>query len=625
MENQEKTREELLIEVNKLQEENKKLKLQQEQSKKIWKECEEKYEQVSKHTPAAIYEIDFVNQRFVIVNDVMCEKTGYSRKELLSMNPFDILSEESKKHFKERLKGHFAGKEISELTEFCIINKAGQEVWTAIHAKYIYKNDKRVGAAVVAVDITGRRKMEEELRNSNKKYVELFENANDIIFTTDFKGNFTSVNAAAVEVYGYTKKEFLQLNIKQVIDSRYDFKRKVLSNSQSLPQVLTYTKNGQHIWVEINMRLVKHGEKLVGLQGIARNITERKQAKKALEQSESMYRTIFENTGTATTISNGDTTFFLVNSEFEKLSGYTKKELQKKKSWTQFIYNKKDLNKLKRNHYCRMLNPDRSPGYYEFKFVDREENIKDVMMIVAAIPGTSKHVASFLDLTERKQFQKEISRLEKLNLVGQMASGMAHEIRNPMTTVRGMLQIFKQKEECIPYKKKFNLMIEEMDRADYIINQTLSLAKDKPENKLYHNLNTIIETIYPLLNSSAAAACKNINLKLGEIPGLLLDENEMRQLIFNLASNGLESMSPGGDLIISTGLHNNAVLLSVEDQGEGISKDIIRKIGIPFFTTKENGTGLGLAICHGIAARHNAVIDIETGSWGTKFNVWFKI
>lgn len=228
------------------------------------------------------------------------------------------------------------------------------------------------------------------------------------------------------------------------------------------------------------------------------------------------------------------------------------------------------------------------------------------------------------DITELRMLQKEISRLDRLNLIGEMAAGIGHEIRNPMTTVRGFLQLLSKKEECTNYKGYFNLMIDELDRANTIISEFLSLAKNKTVELTMVNLKSILENLFPLIQADAIVSDKYINLDLGTVPELLLDEKEIRQLVLNLVRNALESMSPGGKMNIRTFMDQEEIVLAVQDDGKGIATDVLEKLGTPFFTTKENGTGLGLAVCYSICSRYNAKIDIETNPHGTTFFVRFK-
>ncbi len=229
------------------------------------------------------------------------------------------------------------------------------------------------------------------------------------------------------------------------------------------------------------------------------------------------------------------------------------------------------------------------------------------------------------EIVRREQMEKEMARLDRLNLIGEMAAGIGHEIRNPMTTVRGFLQLMEEKERYAQDREFLELMICELDRANSIITEYLSLAKNKIMALKEQNLNSIVENLFPLIQADAMVTDKNIIKELGEIPDMLLDEKEIRQLILNLVRNGFEAMSSGGGLIIKTFTDREEVVLAIQDEGSGIESDALERIGTPFFTTKENGTGLGLAICYSIAARHEAVIKVETAETGTTFSVRFKL
>ncbi|WP_052487488.1 ATP-binding protein [Gordoniibacillus kamchatkensis] len=223
------------------------------------------------------------------------------------------------------------------------------------------------------------------------------------------------------------------------------------------------------------------------------------------------------------------------------------------------------------------------------------------------------------DITERVRMDKQIARLGQLNLIGEMAAGIAHEIRNPMTTVRGFLQLSKT-----GVNREFaDIMIQELDRANAIITEFLSLAKNTYSNQKPQQLNGIIEYLFPLMEAEAVLMDKRVELELGDCPELMLDEKEIRQLVLNMVNNGLDAMEPGGVVTLRTYAEPNAGVLEIIDQGSGIPDDILDKIGTPFFTTKDSGTGLGLAVCYSIANRHKAMIDVRTGKGGTTFTIRF--
>jgi len=234
-------------------------------------------------------------------------------------------------------------------------------------------------------------------------------------------------------------------------------------------------------------------------------------------------------------------------------------------------------------------------------------------------------IAEFTPLLNYISEQTEkMTRLDRLNIIGEMAAGIAHEIRNPMTTVRGLLQFMGNKQEFSTQKENFVLMINELDRANSIITEFLSLAKNRAMEFSEHNLNTIIKDIYPLLQADALCNDCDIKLSLNNLSNVSVDQNSIRQLLFNMVRNGLDAMPKQGIINISTEMIGSKVLLSIKDSGVGIPLDIRDKLGTPFFTTKENGTGLGLAICYRIVQRHAAMltVDSEPGK-GTTFTIIF--
>ncbi|MFA2566248.1 GAF domain-containing sensor histidine kinase [Bacillus wiedmannii] len=263
---------------------------------------------------------------------------------------------------------------------------------------------------------------------------------------------------------------------------------------------------------------------------------------------------------------------------------------------------------------------ERTTVYFEF-FSAPDEYWYEVI----AYPYDDGISCIFKNITEKKQYEQELKRLSNIDLIGKMAAGISHEIRNPMTTVRGFLQLLKEEPIYEKHNKHFNLMIEELDRANSIITEFLSMGNTRKLDLQMLDLNSIIRDIIPLIKIDTHNQNKYIQVDTNDIPELLLNRNEIRQLLINLYRNGLEAMDKEKVLTISTYKEGRGcVVLAVRDQGKGITPEVLEKLGTPFYTTKNNGTGLGLGVCYAIAARHNAKIEIQTGSEGTTFFVKFN-
>lgn len=350
---------------------------------------------------------------------------------------------------------------------------------------------------------------------------------------------------------------------------------------------------------------------------------ERRRAEEALHLSEERFYKAFNFSPNLMAISTFDGRFIDVNDSFLRSTGYRREEVL---GHTIF-----ELNTLAKpeegDNLIQMLNEQGRINNMETHFRAKTGEVRVGLFSgeQISIEGKQCILGIINDITERKKVEKEMARLDRLHLVGEMAACIGHEIRNPITAVRGFLQLLKKDKEDTKNKEYFGIMIEELDRANSIIAEFLSLAKNKVMDLKTQNLNSIIKSLSPLLAADAMNSNKSVEIALGEIPDLLLDEKEIRQLILNLVRNGLDAMSSGGNLYIRTYMDDKEVVLSLQDQGKGIEPDILEKLGTPFFTTKDNGTGLGLAVCYGIVTRHKAAIKAETCSTGTTFYVRFRL
>jgi PAS domain S-box-containing protein len=232
--------------------------------------------------------------------------------------------------------------------------------------------------------------------------------------------------------------------------------------------------------------------------------------------------------------------------------------------------------------------------------------------------------AMIQDITQTVAVQKELRKLDRLNLVGQMAGGVAHEIRNPLTVAIGYLQ-FLSKKIPAEVSEQFQIVLAELLRIEDIIANFLAVAGNKPTERKLHDLNRIVRDILPLMKADAIT--HNIEVKADfaeEMPQLMLNEKELKQVLLNLSRNGIEAMKDKGVLGIKTVNEQNEILLVVSDSGSGIPEKAIDHIFNPFYTTKEGGAGLGLAICESIVRKHRGKIIVHTEEGkGSRFVISF--
>jgi signal transduction histidine kinase len=272
----------------------------------------------------------------------------------------------------------------------------------------------------------------------------------------------------------------------------------------------------------------------------------------------------------------------------------------------------------------RTLNGDGPAGSKDYTHTVAEEFHYAVRLFPLSLPNREKiHIAMLQNITDAVHQQKTINLLSRYEMVGQMAAGLSHEVKNPITTVRGFLQLFQKNPKRSNLSEEYEYMICELDRAVDVISELLSLGRDRERMVEPADLNDILSELFPIFEANAFKEGKDVQLTLGHIPNIMVDVNEMKQVIVNLVKNGLESMEKG-TVSIETALVDDRVQLSIRDQGTGISSESMEKIGTPFFTTKEGGTGIGLAYCYKIVLQHQATIHFESGEDGTTFYIRFK-
>jgi diguanylate cyclase (GGDEF)-like protein/PAS domain S-box-containing protein len=261
----------------------------QKQAEAALRESEERYRNLFEYANDVIYTIDLAGY-YTSVNQVGEQVTGYSRAELCRMNFAQIVAPDHLAHTRQMMQRKLAGHETTTFYELEIVNRAGERVLLEVSTQLIYEHGAPVGVQGIARDITERKRAEAALRASEERYRELFENANDLVYTHDLRGNFTSMNKTGERVTGYTRAEACTLTMTQVVAPEYwQLAREMIGRKQSEGESTVYeveiiAKDGRRVPLEISTRLIFQDGEPVGVQGIARDITERKQAEERLRQ-----------------------------------------------------------------------------------------------------------------------------------------------------------------------------------------------------------------------------------------------------------------------------------------------------------------------------------------------------
>lgn len=228
------------------------------------------------------------------------------------------------------------------------------------------------------------------------------------------------------------------------------------------------------------------------------------------------------------------------------------------------------------------------------------------------------------DISERKQTEELMLRSEKLSIAGQLAAGIAHEIRNPLTAIKGFLQLIKPKTK--DRDQYFEIVFSELSRIEIILSELLMLAKPQQTSSMQTlDLKKIISEVTALLETQANL--NGILMNTSEIEeGLLMngDQNQLKQVFINLIKNAVESMPDGGKVDITAKAEGDGILVTIRDEGIGIPESVMKRIGEPFLTTKEKGTGLGLMVTFNILENHNGKIRVDSQpEKGTVFHIMF--
>ncbi|MFD0826443.1 ATP-binding protein [Neobacillus sp. M.A.Huq-85] len=332
---------------------------------------------------------------------------------------------------------------------------------------------------------------------------------------------------------------------------------------------------------------------------------------KKVRESECSYKKLIDSLPNPVYILS-DQKLLYVNQAVVRTAGVKSKEELIGKSIFDFIV--PEYQERARERY-KQINKEKQPVNtieYKAKRLDGSTFFFEVSSMYIVFGGKEAVLSIGKDISERKEETEQLlQKSEKLALLGQMAAGIAHEIRNPLTSIRGFIQLFKSGETHPDY---FDIVLSELDRINSIVGEFLVLAKPTAAVFIEKDVKNLIKDVVTLINNQSILNNVQIYVEFdSDLPMVMCEENQLKQVFLNLLKNAIEAMPKGGNIDVKVKQKEDGkISIQIIDQGVGIPEARIPTLGEPFYTTKEKGTGLGLMTCYKIIESHNGEIKITS-------------
>ncbi|MGH9764201.1 MAG: PAS domain S-box protein, partial [Blastocatellia bacterium] len=477
------------------------------------------------------------------------------------------------------------------------------------------------------IDISQRRRTEEALRQSEQRYRAVVDQSVVGIYLLDvLTKRVIEANPAFSHLLGYDLEDVRGLSLydlaahsEEEIDQNVG---RVVANQHEYVGERRYRrKNGSIVDVDVFANLVRFDDREVFCV-TCNDVTNRRSMETALRRSEAHFRSLIDNALDLITIVDGSGLMLYQSPSIERTLGYKPEELNGKSAFD-FIHPEdaatvsEALGKI-----------IEAPGATEssvFRFRHLDGSYRVLEAIGKTAPdntGISGVVVNSRDITERRQLQEQLIRSEKLAAMGQLVSGVAHELNNPLTSVIGFTQLMMATGELDPKSlERLEIIRSQADRARRIVQNLLSFSRQKKPEKAEVDLNRLLEKVLELRAYYMQVNNIVVVRDFGELMPALADAAQIEQVFLNIIINAEQAIlgvRRGGTIAINTSLRRidgqTRVRIVIADDGPGITPEFLGRIFDPFFTTKSvgEGTGLGLSISYGIIKEHGGLLEVAS-------------
>ncbi|WP_445488601.1 PAS domain S-box protein [Niallia sp. 03133] len=555
-------------------------------------------------------------------NNSICNIMRTSRKKIIGRNVTHFVPHEQREEIRQHISGF---KQMKTYTSYVLpINKNEGEICLEVA---INKLPFNLGFLAVIRNMTKDWIEDKKQQKQEILYNDFFTEALDGIILWKETGEIVSANESALRIFESTYEELIQKKFSDFIykkDEKYvSMIKKLYRNKSNREELMFLMPNGQKKLLEFTTKL----HSVEGLHmSIIRNVSERHKMEMELRESKSMFENIFEEVFDGIIIWNEEFEIIDMNRAAERMLLRKKEELVGL-NLLNVLPNGKTINEDIKPMLLalNLKNMEQNRGIYTASFIEKEWSQFEFRNKHNIYSGLS--ITTLRDVTENVVLEEQLRKSSTLNVIGELAAGIAHEIRNPMTALKGFIQLLENNDQTDNNKMYFSVIKSELNRIEMIINEFLLLAKPQVVKFVKSDLTKIMNETLELLH--AQAVLYNVQIKKlydDFLPYAYCEPNQMKKVFINIIKNGIEVLDNGGEIQVKIEKTPLFFHIMIQDNGKGMSKEKLARLGEPFYTTKETGTGLGLMVSYQIIEEHKGKMEIESEEGvGTTFHLYIPI